>query len=61
MALLGVVIRFLLRSDGIRSRLLPPSTNGGATGGGSNAAGRYEPEFAVWPAIAVVARSPSSP
>jgi len=54
MALLTIVVRSLAGSVG--PRLRPPAPQGAAGGGDSSAASaRYEPEFTVWPVLAVAA------
>ena len=54
MALLTIVVRSLAGSVG--PRLRPPAPQGAAGGGDSSAApARYEPEFTVWPVLAVAA------
>ena len=54
MALLTIVVRSLAGSVG--PRLRPPAPQGAAGGGGSDAKPTgYEPEFAVWPVLAVAA------
>jgi uncharacterized protein DUF4129 len=54
MALLTIVVRSLAGSVG--PRLRPPAPQGAAGGGGSGAKpSGYEPEFAVWPVLAVAA------
>jgi hypothetical protein len=52
MAIVGVLVHFLLRADAVRSRFLTPGANDTAGGTGAEAGSRYEPDFAVWPAIA---------
>lgn len=54
MALLTIVVRTLAGSVG--PRLRPPSPQGAAGGGDAGAASSgYEPEFTVWPVLAVAA------
>lgn len=54
MALLTIVVRSLAGSVG--PRLRPPAPQGAAGGGGSSAApAGYEPQFTVWPVLAVAA------
>jgi hypothetical protein len=54
MALLTIVVRSLAGSVG--PRLRPPAPQGAAGGGGSDARpSGYEPDFVVWPVLAVAA------
>lgn len=53
MALLAVVVRALTGSRGPRLRPLVPGGGGQGDAGPNGRGGRYEPEFVLWPVLAV--------
>lgn len=53
LALIAVIVRALAGSEGSRLRSLVPAQDGAGTGSGDTSSQRYEPQFAVWPVVAV--------
>jgi hypothetical protein len=53
--LLAIAVRALAGSAGPRLRPPAPSTDGSGGAGASSSSPRYEPEFALWPVVAVLA------
>ena len=60
-ALLALFVRVITGSSGERRFLLIAGPPGSGDAGDDEPGARYDPEFAVWPVVAVVASSPSPP